>query len=431
MSLEKSYGYQLFLEFCKIPHASGKTQQMREWLKRYADSICVECEEDEAGNLLLSKGKPKICIQAHYDMVHVGDAVEVCIEGEYIKAKNSSLGADNGAALCVALHLMKELDHFEILITNDEEIGMIGANHLKLKPKSNQIVNVDSEILREITIGCAGGVDLLFSFRSLPLLELEEQLEVYEIQTKGFVGGHSGVDIHKGIQNAIVELARFLYENDLPTIAIEGGEKRNSIAVSAKAIFLASEMPEVPEYFEVHKANIQPHYKKNLRKVLEFLTLPVVNGVQRKNNADEVVLSANIGVVNEDNGDIVIQSMLRGNATEELKKYQEKLSKWAKGYGADVESLHFYPAWEAENKEEHLLQQTKIIYQQHGITPQIVTIHAGLECGILKNALGVSEIISIGPSIEYPHSVHERMNIADFLSFETILKDLIQSFQLT
>ncbi len=424
-----SKAFKLFLEFCSIPHASLKTQTMRTWIKEYAQKKKINIQEDSAGNLLLHKGSPKLCLQAHYDMVLVGNKVEPYIDNGYIYAKESSLGADNGAAVCAALTLFDEVNHLELLLTNDEEVGMIGANNLELQPQSSKMLNLDSEDINEIIVGCAGGVDVSFTYEHLPLLEIEERLNIYKITSKGFIGGHSGIDIHKGIPHAILSLIEFVKSfDDVYLLSLNGGEKRNSIPVFSEALVLSAEPIAPNEHFDVSPFVLEPPYR-DLNRLIEFCTLPILQGVLKKDSENNVLLSSNIGIIKELGFQTFnIQVMARSNSTQDLQEWLKQVAKYAQGYGALMEQSNFYPAWEVNKQSSNLLRSTKEAFKKYNLNPHVTSIHAGLECGILKNKLNLDEILSIGPTIQSPHSKNERMELKSFVIFQKIIKDIVEQF---
>lgn len=280
---------QIFERLCEIPHKSYHTQEMFDYLCGFCESLGLEVRTDKARNIyickkppkcevLSKKGKtsPKICLQAHYDMVGVGKAqlgevitpyVDSC---GFLRARESSLGADNGVGVASILWLFMQeryAPHIEAILTNDEEVGLCGANELELPIKSNFLLNLDSEFFGEIIIGCAGGFDVEFDFCALDFAcagseedlaevdlvaedlaiksaaEKEARKKLYEIKAFGFEGGHSGVDIHRNIRSSIVEFARLLDriceccgEGLCELYDLRSGEKPNSIPVGLEAI---------------------------------------------------------------------------------------------------------------------------------------------------------------------------------------------------
>lgn len=270
---------QIFERLCEIPHKSYHTQEMFDYLCDFCESLGLEVRTDRARNIYICKKplkcevSPKICLQAHYDMVGVGRAqlgeaitpyVDSC---GFLRARESSLGADNGVGVASILWLFMQeryAPYIEAILTNDEEVGLCGANELELPIKSNFLLNLDSEFFGEIIIGCAGGFDVEFDFCALDFAcadsgvglakedlaiknavekEAKKSKKLYEIKAFGFEGGHSGVDIHRNIRSSIVEFARLLeviceccWEGLCELYDLRSGEKPNSIPVGLEAI---------------------------------------------------------------------------------------------------------------------------------------------------------------------------------------------------
>ena len=267
-----------FEQICSIPHCSYQAQKLGEFLLEFSKSRGFEAKIDESFNIHAIKGKPKICLQAHYDMVCVGEAPKIELEndGEFLSAKNSTLGADNGIGLAIIMDIMDEAQDLEVLFTSDEEVGLIGANAFAGEICAPALLNLDSEDDSEVIIGCAGG--LLAEFRrefepcELGLGELfsssvSEHLSTgllsnegshstsaenstqnssnlnanyYELSCEGLEGGHSGMQIAKNIPNAIKELAHFAKNHGANILAISGGDRDNAIPTWAKALVSAS-----------------------------------------------------------------------------------------------------------------------------------------------------------------------------------------------
>ena len=267
-----------FEQICSIPHCSYQAQKLGEFLLEFSKSRGFDTKIDENFNIHAIKGKPKICLQAHYDMVCVGEAPKIELEndGEFLSAKNSTLGADNGIGLAIIMDIMDEAQDLEVLFTSDEEVGLIGANAFAGEICAPALLNLDSEDDSEVIIGCAGG--LLAEFRrefepcKLGLGELfspsvSENLSTgllfnesshstsaknstqnssnlnanyYELSCEGLEGGHSGMQIAKNIPNAIKELAHFAKNHGANILAISGGDRDNAIPTWAKALVSAS-----------------------------------------------------------------------------------------------------------------------------------------------------------------------------------------------
>ncbi|MDY2764476.1 M20/M25/M40 family metallo-hydrolase [Campylobacter sp.] len=267
-----------FEQICSIPHCSYQAQKLGEFLLEFSKSRGFDTKIDESFNIHAIKGKPKICLQAHYDMVCVGEAPKIELEndGEFLSAKNSTLGADNGIGLAIIMDIMDEAQDLEVLFTSDEEVGLIGANAFTGEICAPALLNLDSEDDSEVIIGCAGG--LLAEFRrefepcELGLGELfsssvSEHFGIglssnesshstsaknctqnssnlnanyYELSCHGLEGGHSGIQIAKNIPNAIKELAHFAKNHGANILAMSGGDRDNAIPTWAKALVSAS-----------------------------------------------------------------------------------------------------------------------------------------------------------------------------------------------
>ncbi|MDD0848485.1 M20/M25/M40 family metallo-hydrolase [Campylobacter sp. 46490-21] len=267
-----------FEQICSIPHCSYQAQKLGEFLLEFSKSRGFDTKIDESFNIHAIKGKPKICLQAHYDMVCVGEAPKIELEndGEFLSAKNSTLGADNGIGLAIIMDIMDEAQDLEVLFTSDEEVGLIGANAFAGEICAPALLNLDSEDDSEVIIGCAGG--LLAEFRcefepsKLGLGELFSSsvsehfgtgllsnesshstsaenstqnnsnlnANYYELSCEGLEGGHSGMQIAKNIPNAIKELAHFAKNHGANILAMSGGDRDNAIPTWAKALVSAS-----------------------------------------------------------------------------------------------------------------------------------------------------------------------------------------------
>lgn len=267
-----------FEQICSIPHCSYQAQKLGEFLLEFSKSRGFDTKIDESFNIHAIKGKPKICLQAHYDMVCVGEAPKIELEndGEFLSAKNSTLGADNGIGLAIIMDIMDEAQDLEVLFTSDEEVGLIGANAFAGEIYAPALLNLDSEDDSEVIIGCAGG--LLAEFRcefepcKLGLGELFSpsvsehfgtgllsnegshstsaknstqnssnlNANYYELSCEGLEGGHSGMEIAKNIPNAIKELAHFAKNHGANILAMSGGDRDNAIPTWAKALVSAS-----------------------------------------------------------------------------------------------------------------------------------------------------------------------------------------------
>ena len=382
----------IFEKITKIPHCSGNTTELRDFIVSWAKNFGYKVEVDSAENILARLNNPKICLQSHYDMVCVGNAhkIEIIEKDGWLTAKDSSLGADNGIGVAVMLFFISQKKDLEFLFTNDEEIGLIGAFNLELGIKSRYLLNLDSED-ENIYIGCAGGVDVKISYpKSLKVISGSKA----EVIVDKLPGGHSGVDIDKNIPNAIVELLKRVKH----TAYLKGGERRNSIPVKAesKEVFAGEEKIEVYD-----------------EKYLKFLkNLP--NGVLEYDFRYKVPCkSVNFALI--DGFDVVLSA--RANSNEKLEEVKEYIL--TKTKGAEVLFEGEYPAWSPEENELSL--KLKNISGK-----EFKVIHAGLECGVLKEKFKNTQMASYGPIIENPHSVRERVNIESIKRVVEVVRKLVE-----
>ena len=383
---------ELFKKISQIPHCSSNTQKLQGFISEYAKERGFTVFRDNYGNVLAYKNKPKLALQSHIDMVCVGDApkIEIIEENGWLKAKNSSLGADNGIGVAMMLAFMDKYDDIEYLFTNDEEIGLIGAKHLEFKISAPYLLNLDSEDEKEIIIGCAGGVDAEIKY---PLKKEKIKGCIGNISVTNLPGGHSGVDIDKYIPNAIIEL---LYK--IESIAsIKGGERRNSIPANA----YAKEVFEGNDDIEVYTDDYLKFLRKLPHGVLEYdfeFKIPSK--------------SVNFALIDEDK----ITLSARANTNEKLNEMKEYIL--SKTYGCEVLFEDEYPAW-APEKSRLALKLQKITGAKLNV------IHAGLECAVLKEKFPEVSMASYGPLIENPHSLRERVSLESVKKVVNNVEELI------
>ena len=385
---------QIFKQITKIPHCSGNTHKLKNFIIEWIKLSGFKYKTDKAGNILAFKNHPVLALQSHYDMVCVGDApkIEIIKENGWIRAKNSSLGADNGIGVAIMLYLMKKYDNLEFLFTNDEEIGLVGAFNLNLEIKSKYLLNLDSED-ENIYIGCAGGVDVKVIY---PIEYEKCSGYCGEVSVNNLPGGHSGVDIDKNIPNAIVELIKRIKN----ICEISGGDRKNSIPTNAKAnvCFLSKTGKEI----KIIKNDYLEFLKKLPHGVMEY-------------DFEFQVVSKSVNLALIDNEKIILS--LRANSNEKLNELKEYIKQ--KCTGAVIKFEGEYPAWKPEiSKLAEILK--KLMNTEYKV------IHAGLECAVLKNKYKDVSMASIGPIIENPHSIRERVKID---SVEKIFKIIIKLLQ--
>ncbi|POY43495.1 cytosol nonspecific dipeptidase [Avibacterium gallinarum] len=474
--LQPTLLWKWFDQICAIPHPSYHEEALANFIVNWAKEKQFFVERDEVGNILIRKpasvgmeNRPTVVLQAHLDMVPQAnedtqhdfqkDPIQPYIEGEWVTAKGTTLGADNGIGLASALAALEDetLAHpeLEVLLTMTEEQGMEGA--IGLRPnwlKSQIMINTDTEENGEIYIGCAGGVN---ADLSVPVQKIANPYaHSYELVLKGLRGGHSGVDIHTGRVNAVKALVRFLahLKQDHPQIdfaisQIKGGSVRNAIPREAFVTLCfdgdLAPLQSAVENFEVllktELAIAEPNLSLFLQPVEKpahifdshsqnniinlFNVLP--NGVIRYSDAVENVVetSLSLGVLktsdNQVNATILIRSLI-----ESGKYYvQEMLKSLTALCGASVNFAGNYPGWEPHPDSKILALTSQIYADILGHQPEIKVIHAGLECGLLKKIYPNLDVVSIGPTIINAHSPDEKVHIPAVQTYWQLLTRIL------
>ncbi|PAF46932.1 hypothetical protein BKH46_05695 [Helicobacter sp. 12S02634-8] len=432
---------EIFTQIAHIPHSSFQTEEMFDYICAFAKKCGYAVQSDGAKNIhAYTAHKPKLCFQSHYDMVGVGQAhkpLELYEENGFLRAKNSSLGADNGIGVALQLYMMQKYHDLEFLFTNNEEVGLLGARGLELAIRSEQIINLDSETFGQIVLGCAGGYDMHIVF-DLPQ-DMTSYPHSYAISTKGFKGGHSGIDIDKNIKNAIVALMEGIRGIDGGICALSAGEKMNAIPVGASVVLHTHETLQTlyskldcEEFLIEELAVCGEVYQKD---ILVKFVLGLGNGV-RYQNSTGVLDSINISLLKQTNAQVKVSLMGRANTQALLDTNLSDTKKLALSLQANakISIEDFYPPWECSISEgDLLLEQVKKSFAPYAV--QICQIHAGLECGILQErlaCLGVKnlKILSIGPTIIAPHSLGERLDLEDFKKFFRVLEHLVENYKI-
>ncbi|MGC6298211.1 aminoacyl-histidine dipeptidase [Pasteurella multocida] len=475
-TLQPTLLWKWFSQICAIPHPSYHEEQIAQFIVHWAKGKGFYAERDEVGNILIRKpasagmeNHVPVALQAHLDMVpqanegtvhdFTKDPIQPYIDGEWVKAKGTTLGADNGIGMASALAVLDsdDLVHppLEVLLTMTEESGMEGA--IGLRPnwlQSEIMINTDTEENGEIYIGCAGGENANIT------LEIERKLNTfeqsYQLILKGLSGGHSGGDIHTGRANAIKVLARFLAKltQDKPDFQfalsdIRGGSVRNAIPREAFATLafnedLATLQQAVSEFEGILKhelVKVEPNLSLTLKpvenadtvfsqnttqKVIHLLNV-LPNGVIRNSDALENVVesSLSIGVLrteeNEIKGTILIRSLIHsGN------RYIGSLLKSLVALtGAEMTLSGYYPGWEPYNDAPIVGLTEKVYADVLGYAPVVKVIHAGLECGLLKKIYPDMDMVSIGPTIRNAHSPDEKVHIPAVQTYWALLTKLL------
>ncbi|MDE5591372.1 MAG: peptidase, partial [Helicobacter sp.] len=326
--------------------------------------------------------------------------------------------------------MLRDFENLECLFTSDEEIGMIGANNIELKVQSPFMINCDSEDIQEIIFSCAGGYDLQAS-KSFKSLKIPKDFTIHEIRTKNFIGGHSGIEIHKHIPNAILELAKIAKRLEGIILSFIGGEKRNSIPTHATLkIALPPQSQSFLQsidsnFFDILRLNNAADFQEGYQcEILIDTLLGLSNGVLKGDTSP--ILSSNLGILRQKDNAFTLVVMGRGNQEKLMQDNLQSQKKFLEKSGFDTQVLDYYAPWEKE--ESDLLFKVRDIYQKNNPNTLLKSIHAGLECGILKQKYPNIQFVSIGPTILHPHSLQESLDIQSFKTFWHLLNQILLSY---
>ena len=412
-----------FKNLCQIPHCSFDTKQMKEFLCAYSKKHGFEVKIDKAGNIHALKGKAQICLQSHYDMVCMGLApnIEVYEEQGFLRAKNSSLGADNGIGVAIMMSAMAEFEHLECLFTNDEEVGLLGVKNLEHILQAPMLLNLDHENENEIIIGCAGGVEIE---AVLPCTFKKGFGKVYELQACGFKGGHSGINIIENHKISIKEMAKYIQENNGKIIKFEGGERINSLPKHAKAFVHFSNEPKATQGIEcTYKGEQEFNYCLQSQILLSVLNA-FTHGIRSfDKNLEIVQTSISLALLRMTEKEIKIHLFARSNLLDGLKQVEFETLEFFKAFGFQTKTYGFYEPW--EGKENAL---SKAVFKSLNALVgevKISGIHAGLECGVIEKKQKLL-CASIGPNIHNPHSTDEHCEIASVEKITQVVFEILK-----
>jgi dipeptidase D len=416
-----------FKTLTQIPHCSKEAQQLKTFLVTFAKKRGYHVLVDEAENILIWKGSPKLCLQAHYDMVCMGKApqIETYREGDLLKAKEASLGADNGMAIAMMMQLMDEGEMLEFLLTSDEEIGLIGANALNFELQSSAMLNLDSEDEAEVYIGCAGGVDIIASLHSDTVVG---EGRCYEVSVKGLEGGHSGVDIDKGIPSAIKVLGDYLAEKGVTQLVeMRAGERRNSIPANAVALVYSETPLQTDGKVNVKelegKDKVYRHGSRVMHLIHDFQ-----QGVHTFHDTLGIPnTSVNLAKISTSNDGISVEVSARAMSAEGLQEISTYTVKLFESYGFKVTLEDKYPSWKPEINTftKDVSREMEKVYGKS----KMMAIHAGLECGVIAEKYPHIKFASIGPTIRYPHSTREEVDLLSVKRTFEVLKNVIAHYK--
>jgi dipeptidase D len=463
-----------FADLNAVPRPSKKEERVIAFMKDFGKSLGLETMEDEVGNVIIRKPATKgmedrkaVVLQSHLDMVHQKNndtnfnfdtqGIEMVVDGDWVRAKGTTLGADNGLGVATIMAILEsnEIEHpaIEALFTIDEETGMTGAKGLKGGLlKGDILLNLDTEEDDEIGVGCAGGVDVTAT-GTYTEAEAPKNSTTYTIKVKGLNGGHSGMDIIKGLGNANKLMNRLLFATkDFMQLAkLEGGSLRNAIPRESVAQVVVSSEEKFTSAFEKMKKEIisefkslEPNLSITAEKKNEAITKVMAdadqksflnamnaahNGVYRMSPdiEDLVETSNNIAKVTVENGNIKIECLTRSSVESSKENLANALTSVFELAGYDSKLAGDYPGW-APNMDSPILKVLDNLYQKmNGEKANVAACHAGLECGILGQNYPEMDMISFGPTIKGAHSPDERASISSALKYWEFVLEILKN----
>lgn len=466
-----------FADLNAVPRASKKEERVIAFMQNFGKKLGLETLTDKVGNVIIRKpattgmeNRKPIVMQSHLDMVHQKNSdthfdfdtqgIEMYIDGDWVRAKGTTLGADNGLGVATIMAVLESntIAHpaLEALFTIDEETGMTGAMGLEGGLLQGEILlNLDTEEDDEIGIGCAGGIDVTAS-RKYHEITTPENSEAFKITINGLQGGHSGMDIHKGLGNANKLMNRLLFkavdELDAHIASIDGGSLRNAIPRESTAVIvvqksqspaLEAEIQFTIDEIKKEYQSLEPHLSISITptdapdKVVDADSAELLvkslyaahNGVYRMSPAitDLVETSNNVARVLVKDGDIHIGCLTRSSVESSKMDLANALRSTFELMGCEVTLTGDYPGW-APNMESPILKVLDELYQKlNGSQAHIAACHAGLECGILGQNYPKMDMISFGPNIKGAHSPDERASISSTQKYWNFVLEILKN----
>jgi dipeptidase D len=476
-NLEPKALWNKFADLNAVPRPSKKEERVIQFMKDFGNNLGLETFEDEIRNVIIRKpatagmeNRKAIVMQGHLDMVHQKNndtsfdfdtqGIDMFVDGDWVRARGTTLGADNGLGVAAIMAILesKDIKHpaIEALFTIDEETGMTGALNLKGGIlKGDILLNLDTEEDDEIDIGCAGGIDVTAT-RTYYYEDVPEGSVGFTITVRGLKGGHSGMEIHKGLGNANKIMNRLLFDGfenfGLQIAQINGGSLRNAIPRESVAHVIVAGMYHETFAFDIQKiiSDIKTEFKTTEPNLVIEITpssLPekvmdigvqegfiraiyaALNGVYRMSADMEnlVETSNNIAKVTVQEGQISIQCLTRSSVESSKMDLANSLRSAFELFGCEVTFGGNYPGWTPNVKSEILDVLVSIYEKQNKEKPKVVACHAGLECGILGTNYPNMDMISFGPTIHSAHSPDERASIKSSQKFWKFLVEILEN----
>ena len=464
--------FHYFEEICKIPHGSGNTRQISDYLVQFAKNHDLKYIQDEMNNVVIYKpgtagyeNAPTVIVQGHMDMVcekrpdvdhdFTKDGLNLSVEGDYVSANGTTLGGDDGIAVAYGLALLESdtIAHppLEVFITVDEEIGLLGAVGFDCSVlKGRRFINLDSEAEGSLWISCAGG---LSGISHIPVTRLEAKGEKLTVKISGLMGGHSGAEIDKNRANANSLLGKFLHGLDAKAgyelISVQGGQKDNAITRESIAELLT--VKENVEAVKEYAASMQTAWREEYTGTDEGITVTVTEegeqdakvlhptskekvvfflvnvpyGVQKMSGTIKglVETSTNIGILKTSENEVLGSSSIRSSVETARDALSDKIEYLTEFLSGEYERQGVYPAWEYRKDSPLCDKMVEVYEEMYGQKPNVVAIHAGLECGLFYKKMEGLDCVSLGPDMKDIHTSEEVLSIS---STERVWKYLVK-----
>ena len=464
--------FHYFEEICKIPHGSGNTRQISDYLVQFAKNHDLKYIQDEMNNVVIYKpgtagyeNAPTVIVQGHMDMVcekrpdvdhdFTKDGLNLSVEGDYVSANGTTLGGDDGIAVAYGLALLESdtIAHppLEVFITVDEEIGLLGAVGFDCSVlKGRRFINLDSEAEGSLWISCAGG---LSGISHIPVTRLEAKGEKLTVKISGLMGGHSGAEIDKNRANANSLLGKFLHGLDAKAgyelISVQGGQKDNAITRESIAELLT--VKENVEAVKEYAASMQTAWREEYTGTDEGITVTVTEegeqdakvlhptskekvvfflvnvpyGVQKMSGTIKglVETSTNIGILKTSENEVLGSSSIRSSVETARDALSDKIEYLTEFLGGEYERQGVYPAWEYRKDSPLRDKMVEVYEEMYGQKPNVVAIHAGLECGLFYKKMEGLDCVSLGPDMKDIHTSEEVLSVS---STERVWKYLVR-----
>ncbi len=465
--------FEIFEEICAIPHGSQNMAAISKYCVDFAKKNNLEYTTDDALNVVIYKKATKgyekvkpVILQGHLDMVcqktadcdfdFTKDALELELDGDFLTAKDTTLGGDNGIAVALIMALLERNDichpAIEAVFTTDEEIGMIGATALDTSVlKGDKLINLDSEEENVVTVSCAGGIDFK---AKMPVKREKTEGERVTVTLKGLLGGHSGVEIDKNRTNSDLLLGRLLLSLnkscDFSVLRISGGDKSNAIPnlakvelVSENADTLISNAEKILKEIKTEIEASEPDFNYSAEKgesgifcVLDkksaenliFALSNTPNGIisMSAQISGLVETSLNLGILSSTEDEIIFNYALRSNKATALAFLVERMQNFYGMVGATSETGGFYPPWEYKKESTLRVIYSDVYYGKTGSLPKIEAIHAGLECAVFADKMGNLDCIAVGPTLLDVHTVNEKLSVSSTEKLYDIIIDVLK-----